>query len=214
MNHKKCVLFDVDGTLVDTEEVTIKALNITIKKLYNKEYDKSELEFAIGLPGKHALDKLGVKNTEVTLQDWNKEIRKFINEVKLFPQIEETLCFFKNKNIKLGIVTSRYDFEVNEDIILNKVLHYFDVIVAYSEVLRPKPYPDQLLKALNELNIDPYDALYVGDTLYDYECAKSGNVDFILANWGKVDRRDNFNDKNIKICKKPIELLEQIIGGR
>jgi len=213
MHQKKCVLFDVDGTLVDTEEATVEALKTTMKKLYNKEYTNNELNFAVGLPGKHTLHKLGIENIDDTLRFWGEQIREFSNKVMLYPQIEETLDNLKDKNIKLGIVTSRYDYEVKEDIILNKVLHYFDVIVTYNESLKPKPYPDQLLKALKEFKIDPDDAVYVGDTPYDYGCAKGGNVDFILANWGNVDRRDNFDDKNIKMCNKPLDLLDYIIGG-
>lgn len=213
MHQKKCVLFDVDGTLVDTEKVTIEALKITMKELYNRDYSKNELNFAVGLPGKHTLHKLDIENIDATLRVWNEQIRKFINEVRIYPQIEETLNSLKNKNIKLGIVTSRYGFEVKEDIMLNEILHHFDLIVTYDESLRPKPYPDQLLKALKELNKNPDEAVYVGDTNYDYGCAKSCNVDFLLANWGEVDRRDNFDDKNIKICNKPLDLLDYIIGG-
>lgn len=211
MHQKKCVLFDVDGTLIDTKEATIEALRLTMKKLFNKEYGREELNFAIGLPGKHTLHRLGIENIDDTLRAWGEQIQEFSNKVRLYPQIEEVLCVLKDKKIKLGIVTSRYDFEVAEDIVLNKILHHFDVIVTYNESLKPKPYPDQLLKALNEFNIDPDDAVYVGDTPYDYECAKGADVDFIMANWGEADRKDNFDDKMIKICNKPLDLLKYII---
>lgn len=207
---KKCILFDIDGTLIDSEDATIESLKLTMKKLYNKNYDEKELSFAIGLPGEHTLVKLGVKDVTNALLYWWEKIRKFSDKIRVYPQIEKVLDILKDKKIKLGIITSRCDFEIKEDIVLKKILNYFDVIVAYKESLKPKPYPDQLLKALEELNIEPRDAIYIGDTRFDYECAKSAKVDFILANWGKLDRKSNFDDNNIQICNNPIEILNYI----
>ncbi|MFO7152108.1 MAG: HAD family hydrolase [Bacillota bacterium] len=211
MPGKKCVLFDIDGTLMDTEEAIVESLKSTMKKLYSKDYSDEELYFAVALPSKDVLTTLGVKDVDNALRYWVEQLKAFYHRVRIYPQIKETIQTLKDKKIKLGIVTARYDFEVEEDLVLKELLHYFDVVITYDEILRPKPHPDQLLKALEKLDAEPGDALYVGDTIIDYECAKSANVDFVLANWGRVDRKSNFKD-NVKICNNPAELLTNIMN--
>lgn len=209
MLKKKCVLFDIDGTLIDSEEAVVESLKLTMKNLYNKDYDDEELYFAIALPSKDVLTRLGVEDVDNAIAYWMGQLKLCSDKVGIYPQIKETLGALKDKEIRLGIVTSRYDFEVEEDLILRDILPYFEVIVTYDENLKPKPHPDPLLKALEMLGVKPEDALYIGDTPYDCECAKSANVDFILANWGKEDRRKFFKD-GVKACSNPAELLENL----
>jgi phosphoglycolate phosphatase-like HAD superfamily hydrolase len=210
MTVKKAAIFDVDGTLTDTEKVTVYALKKTMKDLFDKDYKYDELKFAFIHTGKDALRKLGVEDVDSTFEVWSKNIVDMYHEVTIYPGICELLKNLKENDRKLGIVTSRYQFEIEIDNILKNILHYFDVVVPNSEGLRPKPYPDQLILALDNLGIKPEEAVYVGDSKFDYECAKNCGVDFVLANWGESDRRDDIPADDMIVCENPDELIKYI----
>lgn len=206
----KAVIFDVDGTLTDTEKVTIDALKMTMKDLYNKEYSYDELRFAFSHTGKDALRHLGVEDVDGTFEVWSKNIISLYHNVSLYPGIKEVLEELKDRDKKLGIVTSRYEFEVKIDNVLKAILHYFDVVVPNRDGLRPKPHPDQLVLAMKELGVASEEAFYVGDSLFDYQCARNCNVTFILANWGEYDRSKDISADDMIICSKPDEILKYV----
>ncbi|MGB9813299.1 MAG: HAD family hydrolase [Thermovenabulum sp.] len=210
--NKKCVIFDVDGTLIASEHVTLESLKVTMKSLFQKDYKDEEIEFAIWLPGQYSLEKLKIEKVEETLKVWFENIKKLAHKAYLYPGIKELLEKLKVQNYKLGIISARYDYEIYEDKILREILGYFDVIVPYSSDLRPKPYTDQLEIALKKLCVLKNEALYVGDTMVDYECAKNAGVDFVLANWGERDKLKYFEDKPLKVSYKPYELLSFLAG--
>ena len=204
--QKKYVIFDVDGTLIASEHVTLESLKVTMKDLYERDLEDEEIEFAIWLPGQYSLEKLKIERVEETLRIWFENIKRFAHKAYLYPGVKELLQKLKLQGFKLGIVSARYDYEIFEDDKLKEVLEYFDVIVPYSSHLKPKPHTDQLEIALRKLKALKSEAVYVGDTMVDYECAKNSGVDFILANWGERDKLKYFEEKPVKICRKPQEL--------
>ncbi len=210
MTIKKSFIFDVDGTLTDTEKVTVNALRKTMKQLYSKEYTFDQLRFTFMHTGEGALRELGVQDIDGTFEIWGKNIIDMYDRVVLYPGIEQMLKILKKNSKKLGIVTSRDRYEVDIDYVLERIFCYFDVVVPHRAGLRPKPYPDQLLEVLNRLDTRPEEAFYIGDSRFDYECAKSSCVDFILANWGESDRRGNIPSEDIIVCNRPEELYKFI----
>ncbi len=210
MTAKKSFIFDVDGTLTDTEKTTISALKKTMKDLFDKEYAYDQLKFAFMHTGKGALRELGVEDVDSTFEVWSKNIVDMYGDVTVYPGIDEMLKTLKQDGKKLGIVTSRYQFEVEIDLVLKTILHYFDAVVPHNDDLRPKPYPDQLIEAMDFLGIVPEEAYYVGDSKFDYQCAKSCGTDFILANWGQIDRRDDIPADDYIACASPAELYSYL----
>ena len=180
----KHIIFDVDGTLLDSEKATITALQETIRELKNKEVPYEDLKFTYGIPGFTGLAKLGFENTDEALLVWNKYIAKNKWMVDWFKGLKDVVIELGKRGFELGIVTSRVDFELEADAKIFDFYQYFRIMVNSCDTLRHKPYGDPLIKYLELANIKKEEALYLGDTEYDYLCAMNAGVDFLHAKWG------------------------------
>ena len=83
----KHIVFDIDGTLIDTEYAVLHSLQETIKGLSGREIPCSELRFALGITGTDALKKLAIKDTSYAIELWDKNMRNYTNNIKVFDGI-------------------------------------------------------------------------------------------------------------------------------
>jgi len=84
----------------------------------------------------------------------------------------------------LGIVTSKTAQEVVDEFEPFGLSEYFQHIVSASDTEKHKPNPEPLLKCLDALQVAPEEAIYIGDSIYDFQCAKQAGAKFALAHWG------------------------------
>lgn len=179
------VVFDVDGTLVDTEEAIILSLMKLLKEELGKSYSYQDLRFVLGIPGDYCLKELGIVDMKAANRKWLQYMRELLPSVELYPGICDILKQLKSKKIKVSVVTSNTGTEL-EQVFSKFGLHeWMDFIVCADDTLSHKPEPDPLLKLLELSGNDPSEVLYVGDTVYDSHCAKGANVDFGLVLWGR-----------------------------
>ena len=205
MSKYKHILFDIDGTLIDTEEAILRSLQDTVREMLHKNIKKQELKFALGIPGSVTLCKLGMTDTERANERWNEHLLKYKSHIRLFDGIPELLDSLKMKGCKLGIVTSKTRNEYTADFAAPFALSgYFSTVICVEDAARPKPYPDPLLSYLNAARIHAGDALYIGDTLYDCQCAQNAGMDFGLAVWGNAVTQGISADY---IFKRPADVL-------
>ena len=80
------IVFDIDGTLIDTEYAVLRSLQETVRVLSGREIPYSELTFALGITGADALKKLDIKNISYAAELWNKNMRKYADTVKVFDE--------------------------------------------------------------------------------------------------------------------------------
>jgi HAD superfamily hydrolase (TIGR01549 family) len=181
------IIFDVDGTLIDTHQATILALQKVLAEETGKRYDAHELEFVIGIPGEVSLPKLGIKDVDLANKKWNFYLKNYSNKIEVYPGIRELLPFLINEGIDIGLVTSntRYELEgLMYHFLPLQLEHYVNYSVCADDTLRHKPHPDPILKYLELSGAEPSKVLFIGDTEYDMECADAASVDFGLAAWG------------------------------
>lgn len=197
----ECIIFDVDGTLVNTEKAVIGSLQRMLKVEYNKELQEDELFFTFGIPGEKALQQLGISDINKAMEKWGMHLQDFLKHIKVYNGIEEVVKKLDEIGIKTGIVTSRNNEEIENDLVLSKIIHYFPCIISADDTLKHKPEPEPLLKFLEITETDPSKAIYIGDTIYDFKCADDAGIDFGLALWGakgseKIEGKYKFNDPN------------------
>jgi HAD superfamily hydrolase (TIGR01549 family) len=180
----KCVIFDVDGTLIDTEVAVKKSLQKVLYEECQKEYSLDTLDFALGIPGRDTLEKLGIKDIDRAHDNWNKYMSEYKDSVKVFNGIENSLEELKANNIQLGIVTSKTEEELNADFVEFGLMKYLDYIVCADHTEKHKPDPEPILKFLELSGFSDKEVIYIGDTIYDYKAAKGASVKFALALWG------------------------------
>lgn len=200
-----CVIFDIDGTLIDTEKAIIGSLQKVLLEELGKHYDYNDLVFTFGIPGAVSLEKFGIKNIEATCRRWNSYIEEFRTEMRIYPGIEEVLRKLDQKRIKNGIVTSKTKEEFKKHFIPLGLADYFKYVVCADDTTKYKPEPEPLLKFMELFNVSPDNSIYIGDTIYDLRCAQGAKIDFGLALWGaKQPESINAQYK----LKQPREILD------
>jgi len=186
-----CIIFDVDGTLIDTENVVFKAYQKVIYEEYGRYFTREEIAPAYGVPTREALIILGFKNVDEASEKHQKYLLEFFSEVQPFEGVTKTLEFLYKNGVTMGVVTSRNKAETEKDPCFEKLMKYFNNnIVCSDDTKEHKPNPEPLLKAVEKTGVQKSKILYVGDTYYDYMCAKNAGVDFALALWGATNTKN------------------------
>ncbi len=180
----KHIIFDIDGTMLDTEYAILRSLQDTILTITGREKTEEELAFALGIPGEVALEQLGITDTRHANNLWNENLTKYSSFMGLFDGMRELLEELHEKGCRLGIVTSKTRQEFVADFEPCGVAGLFGCVICVEDAPRPKPFADPLLTYMKRTGTRKEEILYIGDTVYDYRCAEGAGVDFGLAVWG------------------------------
>ncbi len=180
----KHVIFDIDGTMLDTEYAILHSLQDTVLDIAGRKPEIEDLTFALGIPGEVALEQLGIKDTVYANKLWNDILLKYTPFIKLFDGISELLEELHKKGSRLGIVTSKTRQEFVADFDPCGVTSLFDTVICVEDSPRPKPFADPILTYLGKTGAQKEEVIYIGDTVYDFQCAENAGVDFGLAVWG------------------------------
>ncbi len=199
-----CIIFDVDGTLIDTEFMVKKALQKLLLEEIGQEPSWTDLDFILGIPGHTSLSKFGIADTDSASRKWNEYMIDFKNRVNVYAGIEETLKLLKSHRITTGLVTSKTQTELNTDFIPFGLMSYFDFYVSASDTQRHKPFPDPLIKFLEISGLKADQTIYIGDTIYDQQAASAAGISFGLALWGT--KNPDTIEANFKL-KNPEDIL-------
>ncbi|OVE66925.1 HAD family hydrolase [Clostridium diolis] len=179
-----CIIFDIDGTLLDTEIAVLSSLQKLVFEELNENLSFDELRFALGIPGEVALNKLGITNILDCNVKWNKYLKEYFHNVKVFDGIKDTLIKLNEIGILTGIVTSKTKEEFLNDFAPFELNNHFKLVVCADDTEEHKPNPEPILKFIELSGADKSKTIYIGDTRYDMDCALGAGIDFALALWG------------------------------
>ncbi|WP_195938809.1 HAD family hydrolase [Romboutsia sp. 1001713B170131_170501_G6] len=191
MKKYKNIIFDIDGTILNTANMNIYPLIKLIKEEKEVDMTYESLLFALGLPGKKTLEILGFNNIDKSYEKWVKYVNEYEKKATLYDGIEDIIKHIHSKNIICGIVSSKNKSQYKVDFMPTGLHECMSAIVLEEDTKYHKPHPEPLKKVMEMLNINSYDTLYIGDSISDYNCSKSCEVDFALALWGAVDKNIN-----------------------
>jgi len=201
------IIFDIDGTIIDTELAVLSSLQKLLSEELNKKYSFEELRFSLGIPGEMALNKLGLSNIPGSFKKWNIYLKEYFHHVKIFDDVKETIVKLNEMGVSTGIVTSETKEEFLSDFVPFGLSNYFKLVVCADDTEKHKPNPEPLLKFIELSGVDKSKTLYIGDTKYDLDCAFGAGIDFALALWGA--KSSNGISANY-ILENPKQILELI----
>ena len=200
------VVFDIDGTLVDTQFTVLSALRDTMKALAGKDMEMEELIFSFGIPGEETLRILGIEDTRAGILEWNRHILKYQSRSVLFEGIADV--FSALKDVHIGIVTSKAVFEYEIEPALQPIKGMVGTAVCADHTEKHKPEPDPILKYMELTGAKREEDMYIGDSVYDQRCADAAGVDFALAMWGATNKELPARWKP----ERPVDLAEIVLG--
>ena len=203
MNKYKILLFDLDGTLCDTDEMIVQTMQAIYKEFKPvKERSREELYYFSGPPIRDTLANEFPDQDPDYMYDVFKKVSKGFYKDFVYPYKDEIeiLTALKEKGYRLGVVTNKglpltiYSLEICH------IDSLFDVIISADDVAIPKPDPTGINKALEKLGIkNKEEVLYIGDNDIDYITASNAGVDTLLVTWGP--RTINVLDKAKYLAK-------------
>lgn len=203
----KIVVFDVDGTLIDTEKSIILGLKKLLTEKNKRIYTDEELDFVLGIPAEAAIERFEFNEPEKCMKKWSDNMEKFKEFDVIFPQIIEALKCLKSRGVITGIVTSRTKAEYDTDPIFLSIKKYFDHIICADDTKLHKPNGEPLIKFLANMKAKSSDAVFIGDTIYDCKCAENAGVDFLWAGWGT---KENINYESKNVIISPDKIIDYI----
>jgi phosphoglycolate phosphatase len=204
---KELIIFDMDGTLVDSSLTIAYAINYVREKLGLLPLEPNFILEKVNdnsiNPAKFFYE---VEKFEKIHEEWFSEYytQNHRRELILYDGIKELLEALHQKGIRLAVATNAYRASTIQSLTHLNIYTLFDTIACHDDVPQGKPYPDMLHKILDELDISPKDALFIGDGERDKIASKRANIEYIMVNWGFSDY------KNAIISVK--ELRERVLN--
>ena len=190
---KKLIIFDMDGTLVNSSITIANAINYVRKNL---GFEPMEEEHILRLVNDHSINPAQTfyhaKAFDKDHEKWFSEYytKNHENELVLYKGIKELLLSLKEKGYVLAVATNAYRKSTLESLLHLEVLELFSGIACYDDVLQGKPHPDMLFKLLDELGLKEDEAIFIGDGPRDEMAAKEAKMDYLMVDWGFTDHND------------------------
>lgn len=203
----RLIIFDIDNTLIATEDAIIAAFAKLTKERLHKTFPSKELQRIRGATMENALKHFGITgNLQEWADTWNRYIKEMHDKVYVYPGIFTVLDTLKTRNIQFASVTSKTRAEYLQDMNALGLYDYFSIYYCSDMLTNPKPDPEGVFKIMERTNTQTQDILFVGDTKYDSLCAKNAGVDFALAGWGAATK----DIANTYCLQSPKDILKLI----
>ena len=212
----KYIMFDLDGTLVDTNDLILTSFKHTYKKHLNREVPEEEILKNFGEPLIITLERYSKEDAKEmfkTYISFNEVIHD--KYIKAFPGTKECLKELKELGCLLSIVTSKRKALAVRGLEIFDLLQYFDEIVALEDTVEHKPNAAPVLKALEKLNCldKKNEALMIGDSKFDILSATNAGVKSVLVNWSMATEAQNTMEMKPDYIINDLEKLVQIVKG-
>jgi pyrophosphatase PpaX len=230
MTDCKAVLFDLDGTLIDTTELILYCFNHAWETVCRRTHSPEVFVATMGLPLKVAmhrllgatdgleLEEIGELRTAGFAESLVLEYRSCnaANHDRLarpFPEMKRVVAKLRERGYAVGVVTSKSREFAQRGLRLCALWELMDVLVSMDDTSRHKPHPEPLLLALEKLQVAPQHGVYVGDSRHDMQAGRAAGMRTVAALWGPVPRSELELENPDDLAGGPEELLEMFQVG-
>ena len=211
------ILFDFDGTVMDTTDVVIGSWQHTFRTLEGKERPLEEIFETLGEPLAYTMPKvLPDVDPEEAIEVYRSYHRdNFGSRISVFEGMTELLAELKRRGFKTGLVTSRLGHTTWEGLRKYQLDAYFDVVVSCDDTDKHKPDPTPVFMTLERLGSRPQNSLMLGDTMFDILCAKNAGVRSVLVGWAVAVSQEQIRGEDgpdyvIDKAEDLLTLIEQL----
>jgi len=198
MTKINTVLFDFDGTIMNTNHVIINSWQHTFRTVEGKERPEEEIIKTFGEPLQVTMEKVlpQIPAEEGISIYRSYHYDNFTDLIHVFPGVLELIRELKNRAYKVGLVTSRLLHTTSIGLQKYDMEKYFDVIVTCEDTDKHKPDPEPVRIALDRLDSEPEEAIMLGDSMFDILCARNAGVKAALVSWALAVTEDEKTGEN------------------
>ena len=178
------IAFDIDGTLIDTQDTFTYSFARTILELKGETVSPDDLVRYFGLPSMVGIEMVGFDNHAAALELWEKYYREMAaTKSKPYPGVHDALEKVAAAGIKMGVITSRSRDEYEYDCNMDPWRPWMKTVICAEDTVKHKPDGEPAVRFAAAAGVDVRCCLYVGDTMMDSLCASNAGMDFVLADW-------------------------------
>jgi pyrophosphatase PpaX len=206
------VLFDFDGTVVDSGAIILASMRHATREVLGEEYSDADLLQAVGGPGLEAQMRVFAPDrVDELVRVYRAHNEPLHDELRACDGMEDVLVRLHEEGRRLGIVTAKRRATVELGFASVPVAHLFETVVGGDETEKHKPDPEPLLLAARRMNADPAETAYVGDSPFDIRAAKAAGMHAIAVTWGRIHDRDKLaREEPDAIVDTAGELLDRL----
>ena len=189
----KGILFDNDGTLVDTHDLILSSMRHCTRTVLGREIPDDVLMLKVGQP-------LAVQMRDFTPdEELQEELLRVYREhnhahhdaaVAAFPGARDALACFADRSMRLGVVTSKLHALAWRGLQITGLAPYLSCCIGADDCERYKPEPEPVLRGCEALGLSPDECLYVGDSPYDIHAGNAAGCETVAVAWGVFTLED------------------------
>ncbi|HHW65200.1 MAG TPA: phosphoglycolate phosphatase, partial [Rhodocyclaceae bacterium] len=188
----RAVLFDLDGTLLDTIADLADAANLTLAELGRPARSQDEIHSFVGKGIPHLVRRCMIEGTSATEAEIETAVTVFrrhyavVNGARttIYPGVIETLQTLRARDIRLAVVTNKAEAFTLPLLARMEIAHYFDTVVSGDTLAVKKPDPAVVRLACERLEVAPTEALMIGDSANDALAAQGAGIPVLLVTYG------------------------------
>lgn len=215
----RAVIFDIDGTLIDTNEAHLDAWREAFTQ-YGHSVSAEQLRPEIGKGGDQLVPAIlgeeGEQRAGQALREAHNEAFLYIakrRHFRVFPEVTDLFAALRERGLKAALATSskKKFIEATEKSARFDLCSLVDVVVTADDADASKPAPDVVLATLEKLDLSPRECVFVGDTAHDAEAAKKAGVVCVAVLCGGCSSEDILRDAGARsVWRDPANLLDHL----
>lgn len=211
---KKGIIFDLDGTLINTITDLNAAVNLTYQELKIDKKDDVDTTMARVGHGIHNLIEQCFSDNSDLIEDAYKIFLKKYDQVYdktsiPYPDINVLIDRLIENDIKIGVNSNKNDVYTKRLIELHFPNINQDWVLGHLDNMKVKPDPEGVNLIIKKMNLEKNDVIYVGDSLTDVQTAKNAEIDCLSVTWGFRSKKELEGHDNVLI-EKPLEILKYL----
>jgi pyrophosphatase PpaX len=186
----KCVIFDMDGTLTETNQLIFDSFNYIAMKYRQKTYSPAEIVAMFGPPEEGALlDIVGEDQIDQVMKEYLSYYRRHHKELaRLYPGILNLLRFLQKRNVHCALFTGKGIHTATITMQAFALMPYFEYVVTGNDVINHKPDPEGIEKILEHFSLRKDEVLMVGDSVGDVKAAREAGVSIAVVLWDSYSK--------------------------
>ncbi len=197
MNKFKLAIFDLDGTIVDSDKTVVRILNTIRKDLELPPIELKDISFLLSLGGEEMINKIveSKKDVKKYLKVFrDRYLYDSLSNEKLFDGVINYLNYLKDNNVVMAIFTNKPKVLTNKTLKRHQIENFFKYVVTSDDVILKKPNPEGIYKIIKMSKFSKKNTIMIGDSILDLEAANLVPIPFLYHD---VLSNQEISDSNV-----------------